>query len=320
MAIKFSCGSCGRKLAVKDEHAGRRAKCMSCGWEGVIPFQSTLDTDNSLEAQPAPKPPPIPAQIAPMQTDGGNGPKPYLAPAVESRHSRRSSWLVAVVAGLCAAFGLGGWFLGRARLAVPSGELHKAAESVAVSSGELRGAAEVPSTPLPPSPAPKPVTRFDPATIERIAQIYPARAARILFGKGDDVKEVKILESNVRRSAPNRRRIDWLWEADVTFTITYAKGDDVPVRMTMLYHLSPDGEEWECWRNVTVLIGGGITRRVSMKSPWKDWFEEQVRQEWLNATESSSVTTTDYAELKERMAYKFQVSVEEFGEILHPAK
>jgi hypothetical protein len=37
MAIEFSCESCGKKLKVKDEHAGKRAKCSGCGAVNNIP-------------------------------------------------------------------------------------------------------------------------------------------------------------------------------------------------------------------------------------------------------------------------------------------
>jgi DNA-directed RNA polymerase subunit RPC12/RpoP len=36
MAIKVAC-ACGKKLSVKDEHAGKRVKCPACGSVLVIP-------------------------------------------------------------------------------------------------------------------------------------------------------------------------------------------------------------------------------------------------------------------------------------------
>jgi DNA-directed RNA polymerase subunit RPC12/RpoP len=69
MAIKFSCGSCGKKLTVKDEHAGRRSKCPSCGWGIVVPFQATLETDDSSTVVP----PPLakPDSLEPMPENSG---------------------------------------------------------------------------------------------------------------------------------------------------------------------------------------------------------------------------------------------------------
>jgi len=60
MAIKFSCGSCGKKFTTKNEHAGRRSKCPACGWEIVVPMPATREPDDS----PALIPPRIPAVVA----------------------------------------------------------------------------------------------------------------------------------------------------------------------------------------------------------------------------------------------------------------
>jgi DNA-directed RNA polymerase subunit RPC12/RpoP len=59
MAIKFSCGSCGRKFSAKDEHAGRSSKCPACGWGITVPFPTTLEEQASPE-------PVIPPPLSPV--------------------------------------------------------------------------------------------------------------------------------------------------------------------------------------------------------------------------------------------------------------
>ena len=54
MAIQFSCSACGKRLAVKDENAGRRSKCPGCGGEILIPAPAEV-------AVGAHEPPPVPS-------------------------------------------------------------------------------------------------------------------------------------------------------------------------------------------------------------------------------------------------------------------
>jgi predicted RNA-binding Zn-ribbon protein involved in translation (DUF1610 family) len=42
MAIKFSCGSCGKAFSARDEHAGRKSKCPVCGNEIEVPALAIL--------------------------------------------------------------------------------------------------------------------------------------------------------------------------------------------------------------------------------------------------------------------------------------
>jgi len=76
MAIVFSCGSCGKKLTAKDEHAGKRAKCSACGGVTRIPSQPTREADDSPPVPspkpavdprglPDPTPPPLPSATKP---------------------------------------------------------------------------------------------------------------------------------------------------------------------------------------------------------------------------------------------------------------
>jgi hypothetical protein len=159
--------------------------------------------------------------------------------------------------------------------------------------------------------------------LTQIAKIYPPRTARVVFGTGDDVKGVTVLKSSVRRADPDIRKIDWLWEGDVSFTIIQTDGDEAPVRMTMLYHLSPDGEEWECWRNVTVSIGKGFTRHNKMQgSEWNRAFRKTIASEWKQSFDffQEGTSAERRSEIrqgnKERVAQKHGITVVELEEIL----
>jgi DNA-directed RNA polymerase subunit RPC12/RpoP len=46
MAIKVAC-ACGKKLSVKDEHAGKRVKCPACGSVLVIPKRKRLPKERA---------------------------------------------------------------------------------------------------------------------------------------------------------------------------------------------------------------------------------------------------------------------------------
>src|SRR4051794_2152197 len=64
MAIKFSCGSCGKKFLARDEHAGRSSKCPACGWPIAVPAAINRETHDSSPATPPPLPvasPPAPS-------------------------------------------------------------------------------------------------------------------------------------------------------------------------------------------------------------------------------------------------------------------
>ncbi len=81
MAIEFPCGSCGKRLTAKDEHAGKRAKCSACGGVTRIPSQPTREADDSPPA-PAPKPAVDPRGLpdpTPPPLPSATKPCPYCA-------------------------------------------------------------------------------------------------------------------------------------------------------------------------------------------------------------------------------------------------
>jgi phage FluMu protein Com len=55
MTIETRCSGCGKRLAVADEHAGRKARCPACGQIYTVPFVSpAAETDpTKSDAQPA---------------------------------------------------------------------------------------------------------------------------------------------------------------------------------------------------------------------------------------------------------------------------
>jgi DNA-directed RNA polymerase subunit RPC12/RpoP len=306
MAIKFSCGSCGKKFTTRNDHAGRRSKCPSCGWGIVVPMPATREPHDS----PALVPSPIQVVSARASTIETNS-EPEAQKPKKSGNQGIGKWIIAVAA-------LGG-SIALALMALGVYTKFRTGSQPAASSLARNSVAVAPE---PVTPTPKPVTRFDLAVIEQIAQIYPARTARIVFGTGNDVNDVKILKSNVRRAEPDRRKIDWLWEGDVSFTIIQGDGDAIPVRMTMLYHLSPDGEEWECWRDVT-MVRYGLTRHNRMAgSEWNRAFRQMIASESKRSFDLYQDATSPQrrSEIrqgnKEWIAQKHGITVVELEEIL----
>jgi hypothetical protein len=71
MAIKFSCGSCGKKFVAKDEHAGRASKCPACGWPIAVP--KAVEPVWEAMPDPEPTPPPVPDQPVPCPAEAAPG-------------------------------------------------------------------------------------------------------------------------------------------------------------------------------------------------------------------------------------------------------
>ncbi|HNS19038.1 MAG TPA: hypothetical protein PKH24_00990 [Sedimentisphaerales bacterium] len=59
MTIEFNCPKCGALIAFDSKHAGKRAKCLSCGQKFLIPAES-FQKPKKAEPEPAPKEDPIP--------------------------------------------------------------------------------------------------------------------------------------------------------------------------------------------------------------------------------------------------------------------
>ena len=59
MTIEFNCPKCGALIAFDSKHAGKRAKCLSCGQKFFIPAES-FQKAKKVEPEPKPKEDPIP--------------------------------------------------------------------------------------------------------------------------------------------------------------------------------------------------------------------------------------------------------------------
>lgn len=91
MAIRFSCGSCGKRLAVREENAGRRSKCPGCGGELVVPeLVASMATVEPIAlagaevdglAGPASAPPPVPMAAAEAEEEPVAIPIPPTSPS-----------------------------------------------------------------------------------------------------------------------------------------------------------------------------------------------------------------------------------------------
>ncbi len=114
MAIRFSCSECGKRLAVKDENAGRRSKCPGCGGALTVPsgpMASAKPVGESAIATFSA----MPAALLAIRLDGGDEPAeaiPAPMPVVEPppvptaktpSSARRPRLLLAILAGSLAA-------------------------------------------------------------------------------------------------------------------------------------------------------------------------------------------------------------------------
>lgn len=316
MAIKFSCSACGQKLRVKDDHAGRQSKCPGCGWGLTVPMESEADqVDGPLPDEPPPVPSAVShATVSPTHDTTADPPLP--------RRPRLARMVLKAVAGLLAiaviAAGAEGYARWRiSRLPIPQ----SVSEVRAVSIAQKREAIPGPVAPPAASPKSKVGPPYDPKVIETVARMYPSHVAGSLYRRSDDVKDIRVIEARVERADPDRRRIDWLWKGYIRFDLVQKDGsENMAMEMNLLFHLAPSGEEWECSRDVTILIGKGFTQHVNLKSPWKDWFEAQVHQAWEDAIRDISVDRADIGAIKDRVAERFQITAEEFNDIMHPGE
>jgi len=59
MTIEFNCPSCGALIAFDSKHAGRRAKCLTCGQRFLIPAES-FQKPEKVAPEPKPREDPVP--------------------------------------------------------------------------------------------------------------------------------------------------------------------------------------------------------------------------------------------------------------------
>jgi hypothetical protein len=95
MAIKFSCGSCGKELTAKEEHGGKRARCSACGAISRVPIPTSQDAATS----PRPVPPAL-TQNKSEKKDRqatANEPEPFMPVLPDGGDKRRPLWKDPVV-------------------------------------------------------------------------------------------------------------------------------------------------------------------------------------------------------------------------------
>jgi hypothetical protein len=86
MPIPMTC-ACGRSLRIKDEFAGRRAKCPGCGTVLHVPLPEVNDEEEPLEVLPAEPPA---AEAPPREAIRAEPPPPEPAPPRPSSPKRRN--------------------------------------------------------------------------------------------------------------------------------------------------------------------------------------------------------------------------------------
>ena len=91
MAITFSCEGCGKSYTLREEFAGKTAKCKRCGRETVIPFESDsggYGVDLS-EAEPGPESAPLPPRSAMSAPQSSSARRPLFDPPEMSAPARK---------------------------------------------------------------------------------------------------------------------------------------------------------------------------------------------------------------------------------------
>ncbi len=140
MPIEFSCSQCSSILRVPDEHAGKQAKCPSCGAINTIPSGSSTSGSspvvdpgsgatwgsNPNVAQPVAQPaPPYGAAGAPDYSKPMAGASPYASPGAAGmgayREAHRGGLILtlgifAIVCNVMAVPGILAWVLGASDL------------------------------------------------------------------------------------------------------------------------------------------------------------------------------------------------------------
>ena len=91
--IAFACPGCSKKLTVKDEFAGKKAKCPHCGQTVLLPATATVTRPSQLkpplqpEPVPAGSPPADPAEDATLAGDKPAAQGDTISPYPDQRHA-----------------------------------------------------------------------------------------------------------------------------------------------------------------------------------------------------------------------------------------
>jgi hypothetical protein len=325
MAIKFSCNSCGKRLSVKDEFAGRRSKCPGCGWGVVVPMESEWAVDEPPSKPAATGPPSlpavpgsstVPAALALIKTgdDDDDEPVPYRSP-VRKTAGRRSPYLLAG-SGLIfvCALSAGGFV----------------AWNHYQDSRRLAREASIRQVILDP-------TKADIALWAEIVKAMVDRQVQSIFKDNETVEAVKISSIDVRLAPDDPRMIPWLWEVNATIAVRFkpppsgGAGFGATYFWKSLAQCVPHGPAGECWREVTDPGDGSMTRNHYKLSEWTEQFRGQVNSEWLRCFELLEKDIRQEGQegrvlefqrktllqvLKKRLAEAFKITDQQFEEIL----
>jgi hypothetical protein len=86
MPLEFPCNGCGQTLRVADEHAGKLARCPSCGAVVAAPASSPAAPPPAFSAPTGVPPVAIPGGLRGMsEADAGPSPNPLTRYALTAR-------------------------------------------------------------------------------------------------------------------------------------------------------------------------------------------------------------------------------------------
>jgi hypothetical protein len=115
MLIEVTCDTCGKKYRVREELAGRRAKCKACGAVLLVPPPEPGDIAGAPPPLFAPEeeyalaPPPMPAFVPlppPIAAPGPNFSQRYAPPSAQSKS--HTGLIIGLVVGVLILCGIGG--------------------------------------------------------------------------------------------------------------------------------------------------------------------------------------------------------------------
>lgn len=334
MAIKFACGSCGKRFTAKEEYVGRRSKCPKCGNDVEVPMPLTWQEDSTpvvASESPAPiassskvsTPPRCPSGTA----SGGDEPEPWKSSkAVPLRPRRRAILWAGVVAGL-AGVGLIG-FMGM-RLLMPRPKQQARLASSTVRSTSKPAPERKVSTPKKPEEPLIVETKDMPDT----AKLWIIMYIRDTLSSDPKNESVMVDGVEVRPVPEHSSRNPWLWEA--TATVSVAQKNPNPRQVSthfsmawrVFFQLTPEMKGGECWREVSDMRFAQKIRKHFEVSEWRPEFRSSIRLRWSQAFqvwdaemerrgESSPDRAGYLRDLKQSKAAEFGLSIDELQEIL----
>jgi formylglycine-generating enzyme required for sulfatase activity len=137
------------------------------------------------------------------------------------------------------------------------------------------------------------------------------------------VKPIKVSDVEVKAILDEERKIPWLWEATATVSFEDEPGQSWLWRR-VFWHAPKIGKA-PCWLEIKALRDGRTNRKHFQLSEWTEQFRAMVASDWQMVLKSHERDTQGQArEVKERdlrmrketLAKKFEITIEEFQEII----